>query len=298
MVCARTQVFRGKVVSEAQAEWLVLLFSGFGIARTGAVGAESLGLACAAISCAAAIAGNVLVRNVCAQYKLAPVALIYHVAPWTAASTLVALATSVGMSGPGPLAHDLTALLATPVLAITLVANGALSFGVNWFSTWAQTHCSYTGYAVLGQGKTMAAIGLSAVVLAPVSARAWTGLSLALVGACAFTLTEKQSTVAPRLGESKSMAVQQSEWLAQRSVWIACVRKGAILAAVVALARAPCPPNSSMSPDAGPEFPSTALLPGSRAHGRCHPQVQDWPRTDPGNHPTAALTTALQHSLL
>ena len=76
MVCARTQVFRGKVVSEAQAEWLVLLFSGFGIARTGAVGAESLGLACAAISCAAAIAGNVLVRNVCAQYKLAPVALI------------------------------------------------------------------------------------------------------------------------------------------------------------------------------------------------------------------------------
>jgi len=79
-------------------------------------------------------------------------------------------------------------------------------------------------------------------------------------------------------------------------VWIACVRKGAILAAVVALARAPCPPNSSMSPDAGPEFPSTALLPGSRAHGRCHPQVQDWPRTDPGDHPTAALTTALQHS--
>ena len=296
MVCACTQVFRGKVVSEAQAEWLVLLFSGFGIARTGAVGAESLGLACAAISCAAAIAGNVLVRNVCAQYKLAPVALIYHVAPWTAASTLVALATSVGMSGPGPLAHDLTALLATPVLAITLVANGALSFGVNWFSTWAQTHCSYTGYAVLGQGKTMAAIGLSAVVLAPVSARAWTGLLLALVGACAFTLAEKQSTVAPRLGESKSMAVQQSEWLAQRSVWIACVRKGAILAAVVALARAPCPPNSSMSPDAGPEFPSTALLPGSRAHGRCHPQVQDWPRTDPGDHPTAALTTALQHS--
>ena len=296
MVCACTQAFRGKVVSEAQAEWLVLLFSGFGIARTGAVGAESLGLACAAISCAAAIAGNVLVRNVCAQYKLAPVALIYHVAPWTAASTLVALATSVGMSGPGPLAHDLTALLATPVLAITLVANGALSFGVNWFSTWAQTHCSYTGYAVLGQGKTMAAIGLSAVVLAPVSARAWTGLLLALVGACAFTLAEKQSTVAPRLDESKSMAVQQSERLAQRSVWIACVRKGGILAAVVALARAPCPPNSSMSPDAGPEFPSTALLPGSRAHGRRHPQVQDWPLTDPGDHPTAALTTALQHS--
>ena len=207
---------------------------------------------------ALAIAGNVLVRNVCAQYKLAPVALIYHVAPWTAASTLVALATSVGMSGPGPLAHDLTALLATPVLAITLVANGALSFGVNWFSTWAQTHCSYTGYAVLGQGKTMAAIGLSAVVLAPVSARAWTGLLLALVGACAFTLTEKQSTVAPRLGESKSMAVQQSGGSPSGLCGSRVSARGD-LAAVVALARARVP-NSSMSPDAG-QVSKRGLLP-------------------------------------
>ena len=187
-----------KLISGSQVEDLVLLIGGLCVAITGDVTTSPLGALFAAISCASALGANLIVRHVSTESALRPVEMMYHVAPWTLASTACVLASKIGahhQSGaPLVSVSSLSAiqpLSIDPRLAALMFVNGGLSLGVQYLATWAQTHCSYTGYAVLNQAKTGGAVMLSAIVLAPVTGRTCGGLSVTLAAACAFTLADR-----------------------------------------------------------------------------------------------------------
>ena len=186
-------VLHQKGITGAQCEDLILIILSICISATGDVTAGVVGVSSAAVSCAAALGANMLVRRVTAENSLKPVEFMYRVAPWTSVSAGLAFTAKAvaAQDQPSPLKHSFVPFAVDPYFTAILLVNGGLSFGVQYLSTWAQTHCSYTGYAVLNQAKTVATVMLSATLLAPVSTRTWCGLAMALTAASAFTLAER-----------------------------------------------------------------------------------------------------------
>ena len=180
----------GKIVSALERDLLALLMCGVWLGVAGDVTSSPLGVACAASSVATALGANMIVRHVSKQSSLKPIELVYFVAPWTLMSGALAFTTKMAaQADPGTVVRGFGALLTQPTFVAILVFNGSLSFGVQYCSTWAQTNCSFTGYAVLNQAKTACTVLLGALVLATVvSLRTWCGLTVTLCTAFAITL--------------------------------------------------------------------------------------------------------------
>jgi len=231
-------VLHKKVVNALQLEHVALLMAGLCIAATGDVAAGALGILFATVSCLTAITANMVARRASAESSLTPVELMYHVAPWTFAIGAVVFAAKVAaQSQPWSLVRSLVPLAmdqsVAPGAALVII-NGGLSFGVQYLSTWAMTHCSYTGYAVLGQAKTAGSVMLSAAVLAPVSAQTWCGLVLTLVAACAFTLGDRPDQTSAGGGSSDdrpSTGALRSEGACARAM--PCARRALTISVIV-----------------------------------------------------------------
>ena len=130
-----------------------------------------LGCVFAVVSICATLCTALTIKATCAEYNLNAVNLAHLMSPWGTLSSLLWLITTLaaesGFNSQKMLGQKFWGQLSSNVVfTITIVTfNCFCAVFLNISSTWCAANCSTLMYAILGQGKILATISLSARVL-------------------------------------------------------------------------------------------------------------------------------------
>ena len=164
------------------------------------VGGETGGVDPSACVAAAAMVGAtlavaIIIRHICGNGKLTTAEYMYYVAPWGVASAATQL-TYLTLHRSTTSGSSSSVKSVTTVFFSVLLPNVLLAILVQYLSTWVAGNVSVVVYAVLAQAKTVAAVGLSAVIFGDaLSRRTVCGMITCLGAATTLSVINAHSTL-------------------------------------------------------------------------------------------------------